>query len=44
MVEGSCVCINYNYFDVEGNPDRVGQYNDSYLVVYDGYKLRLYKL
>ena len=30
--------------DVEGDPDRVAQYKDSYLAVNDGYKLRLYKL
>ena len=30
--------------DVKGDPECVALYNDSYLAVYCGYKLRLYKL
>ena len=49
MVVGNCVYINYNYHDVDGNPNGAALYNDSFLALFDhsfiysAGTLRLYK-
>ena len=35
MVAGNCVCVHYNYHDVEGNPDGVALCNNSFLALSD---------